>query len=335
MNILITGGSGYLGQALTTALLTHSANVNVNVTWVSRNAKTKPNTPSIKVMDYQALNQTEQRFDIIINLAGAGIADSRWTDKRKQQLYDSRLNPTQAVLDYMRRIAVKPKLFISGSAIGWYGAQSSNTCTTDNTDALTEESSFITDDFAHQLCDKWESLALTATSFNVPVAIVRTGIVLSSNGGMIAKLKLPFSLGVGGRLASGKQVMSWISRDDWVRAVQFIINYHLATNVSLDSNAINTATDTPQVADTLATQSATTHIYNLTAATAVNNAEFTKAVGSWLNRPTVFAQPQALLKLIFGEMATLLIDGQRVVPKRLLELGFKFKDNTVAEALAV
>lgn len=281
-------------------------------------------------MDYQALNQTEQRFDIIINLAGAGIADSRWTDKRKQQLYDSRLNPTQAVLDYMQRIAVKPKLFISGSAIGWYGAQSSNSDNIDNTDALTEESQFIMDDFAHQLCDKWESLALTATSFNVPVAIVRTGIVLSGNGGMIAKLKLPFSLGMGGRLASGKQVMSWISRDDWVRAVQFIINYHLATNATT-----NTANDTPQVADTLATQSATTHIYNLTAATAVNNAEFTKAVGSWLNRPTVFAQPQAVLKLIFGEMATLLIDGQRVVPKRLLELGFKFKDNTVAEALTV
>ncbi len=330
MKILISGGSGYLGRALSEYLLNdYQQNVpretltdkqiisdknidvsretilsKISITWLSRSANT--HTPnSIHLLTYQQLATTEESFDVIINLAGAGIADKRWSKKRKQQLFASRLNPTQALLDYMQKTSVKPKLFISGSAIGWYGADSNN-----KSEKLSENSEFITDDFAHQLCEQWEKLALTANEINIPVAIIRTGVVLSNQGGMIEKLKLPFSLGLGGRLGDGQQIMSWISRDDWVRAVGFIINNNLAKD-----------------------KSELQQIYNLTALNAVSNYEFTKAVGNWLNRPTIFAQPRFMLKLIFGEMATLLIDGQNVYPQKLSDMGFDFQHKTIKEVL--
>lgn len=331
MKILISGGSGYLGRTLTEYLLNDYQNVpretsniikkqndkieeeintvpretmlsKISITWLSRSANT--HTPnSVNLLTYEQLATTEEIFDMIINLAGAGIADKRWSEKRKQQLFTSRLNPTQALLDYMQKTSVKPKLFISGSAIGWYGADSNN-----HNERLSENSQFLTDDFAHQLCDKWEKLALTASEINIPVAIIRTGVVLSKQGGMIEKLKLPFSLALGGRLGDGQQIMSWISRDDWVRAVGFIIEH----------NFIRKKFELQQ-------------IYNLTAPNSVSNAQFTKAVGKWLNRPTIFAQPRFMVKMIFGEMATLLIDGQNVYPQKLLDMGFQFKDKQIQE----
>lgn len=305
MHILITGGSGFLGQALTKEACKLD---DVTITWVSRNTNTP--TPDgisgLNVIDYDELKTSQTQFDVVINLAGAGIADARWSDKRKQLLLDSRLKPTQAILDYIAQAQQKPKLVISGSAIGWYGAQK-------GTDKLTEQSPNQSNDFAHSLCAQWENLATTATEYSLPVAIVRTGVVLHPTGGMISKLKLPFSTGLGGKLGSGKQIMSWISANDWVRAVLFIIEQNLAANQSGNL--------------------APKQIYNLTAPTAVSNAEFTKAVGSWLNRPAVFAQPEFLLKTMFGEMATLLIDGQNVYPQNLLDMGFEFEHGSVVQAL--
>ncbi|PIE47397.1 MAG: TIGR01777 family protein [Gammaproteobacteria bacterium] len=302
MHILITGGSGFLGSALTQQLLADGTH---QISWVSRHKK-MPSPAGVKVITYDELANINKIYDIIINLAGAGIADKRWSDKRKQILYSSRLKPTQAVIRYIQQANSKPKLLISGSAIGWYGAQT-------NDERLTEKSPAQNHDFAHQLCKKWEQLALTATSDNVPVAIVRTGVVISSTGGMIHKLKLPFSLGVGGKLGSGKQTMSWIGLNDWINAVLFIIEQNIGNT---DKNLPNK------------------QFYNLTAPNAINNATFTKAVGNWLNLPTLFSQPDFLLKLLFGEMATLLIDGQNVYPKNLLDMGFEFKEHTVAKALS-
>ncbi len=198
---------------------------------------------------------------------------------------------------------MKPKLFISGSAIGWYGVDNNN-----SNKQLTENCEFLTDDFAHQLCDKWEKLALTANEINIPVAIIRTGVVLSKQGGMIEKLKLPFSLALGGRLGDGQQIMSWISLTDWVRAVGFIIKNNLEDN-----------------------NSELQQIYNLTAPNSVNNTEFIQAIGNWLNRPTVFTQPRFMVKLIFGEMAILLIDGQNVYPQKLLDMGFQFQHKEITK----
>ena len=226
-------------------------------------------------------------------------------------MFDSRLKPTQAVIDYIERIGNKPKLLISGSAIGWYGIQKENDPT-----ALDETSPMTKTDFAHEICQAWEQLALTAqdavtdaVTDAVPVAIVRTGVVIAPEGGMVGRLITPFKMGTGGKLGNGRQIMSWISRIDWVRAVIFIIEQNLT--------------------HTLPTQ----QIYNLTNPTPISNAAFTDAMGTWLHRPTLMTLPAFVVKTMFGEMSTLLLDGQRVVPTALLDQGFEFNDLTVLDAL--
>ncbi len=328
MNILISGGSGFLGSAFSRELIARYSlqNKNVNITWLTRDSS-QAHPDDINMMTYEELTQSDMSFEVIVNLAGAGIADSRWSDERKEQLLASRIQPTEALLAFMARTSSKPKLLVSGSAIGWYGTQSDK--------SLTESSGFETD-FAHKLCDDWEQLALKATNHGVPVAIVRTGIVIHPEGGMLGKLLTPFKMGVGGQLGDGKQVMSWISREDWVGALIFIIEQHLANhasdegqhtseqhhaNVNSSDNGLKTANDTPAV------------VYNLTAPNPVTNHTFTKALGTWLHRPTFFTLPAFLLKLMFGEMSTLLIDGQKVLPKALLEAGYEFKQPTFKQAL--
>lgn len=313
MKILITGGSGFLGTALTQSLKTHGVQGDTaSVTWVSRSVeKEKTKNIADDVISYDDLASTNETYDVIINLAGAGIADSRWTDARKQELFDSRLKPTQAVIDYIERIGNKPKLLISGSAIGWYGIQKENDPT-----ALDETSPMTKTDFAHEICEAWEQLALTAqdavtdtVTDAVPVAIVRTGVVIAPEGGMVGRLITPFKMGTGGKLGNGQQIMSWISRTDWVRAVIFIIEQNLT--------------------HTLPTE----QIYNLTNPTPISNAAFTDAMGTWLHRPTLMTLPAFVVKTMFGEMSTLLLDGQRVVPTALLDKGFEFNDLTVLDAL--
>ena len=306
MNILISGGSGFLGSAFSDELskLYRAQDKDLEITWLTRDSS-QQRPDSIHMMTYDELTQTDQNFDVIINLAGAGIADSRWSDSRKAQLLTSRVQPTESLLAFIEHSAVKPKLLVSGSAIGWYGAQGNK--------PLTEISSAEID-FAHQLCEEWEQLALKACQYNVPVAIVRTGVIIHPNGGMLGKLLTPFKMGVGGQLGDGQQIMSWISRDDWVGAVIFIMEKHLNANahVKLEPHAT---------------------IYNLTAPNPVNNQQFTKEVGTWLHRPTFFTLPTPVLKVMFGEMATLLVDGQKVIPQALLDAGYTFKHPTLKQAL--
>lgn len=301
MKVLITGGSGFLGSALTRALQQQGVKGQaVKVTWVSR---TPYNAIANQVISYDELATTEESFDIIINLAGAGIADSRWSNERKKVLLESRIGPTQALLDYIHRIATKPKLFISGSAIGWYGAQAQSDPT-----ALDETAQPGTD-FAHELCQTWEQLALTANT-QLPLVIIRTGVVISPAGGMVGRLITPFKLGTGGKLGNGQQVMSWISREDWVQAVIFIIEKNLSVDIANYQQ-----------------------IYNLTAPSAITNEEFTHIMSQWLHRPTVMSLPAFAVKAMFGEMSTLLLDGQRVMPKALLDQGYRFKDTDLLAAL--
>jgi len=316
MNILISGGSGFLGSTFSEELSKRyqQADKELHITWLTRDTnQAHPN--DINMMTYEELATIDKSFDVIINLAGAGIADSRWSDERKEQLMASRVKPTESLLEFIARSHVKPKLMLSGSAIGWYGTQGDK--------PLTESSAYQTD-FSHKLCDDWEQLALKATDYGVPVAIVRTGVVIHPEGGMIAKLLLPFKMGVGGQLGDGEQMMSWISREDWVGAAIFIIEKHLAETSGKQvtpNNELKTHNDTPAL------------VYNLTAPNPVTNHTFTKAMGAWLHRPTIFTLPEFLLKLMFGEMSTLLIDGQKVLPQALLEAGYDFKHTDIQQAL--
>lgn len=316
MDILISGGSGFLGSAFSEAIIKRyqKDDKKVQITWLTRDSKqAHPN--DIKMMTYDELVKSDKSFDVILNLAGAGIADKRWSDARKEQLLASRIKPTEALLDFIARSSSKPKLLVSGSAIGWYGPQGDK--------SLTESSGFNAD-FSHKLCDDWEQLALKATDYGVPVAIVRTGVVIHPKGGMVSKLLTPFKMGVGGQLGDGKQIMSWISRTDWVRAVIFIIEEHLSSQrqqVNSIDNTLTTANATPAL------------VYNLTEPNPVTNHTFTKTLGAWLHRPTFFTLPAFLLKLMFGEMSTLLIDGQKVLPQALLDAGFEFEHTALEHAL--
>ena len=317
MNILISGGSGFLGSAFSQELLMRYQQMGkaLQITWLTRDSN-QAHPSDITMMTYDELANSDAYFDVILNLAGAGIADARWSDDRKEQLLASRMKPTKDILAFVARSHVKPKLLVSGSAIGWYGNQGDK--------PLTESSGFQTD-FAHQLCDDWEQLALQATEFGVPVTLVRTGVVIHPAGGMLSKLLTPFKMGIGGQLGNGQQIMSWISRDDWVAAVTFVIEQQLDDSTFQVNENTRTARHTPS--------NKVAKIYNLTAPNPVTNHTFTKTLGAWLHRPTFFTLPAFLLKLIFGEMSTLLIDGQKVLPKALLDSGFEFKHQTLKEAL--
>lgn len=326
MNVLISGGSGFLGRALSDALIeqakpqnesiNESINEGVKVTWLSRNPN-QDHDDAIDIITYEELisrSQAAPHFDVIVNLAGAGIADSRWSDERKEELMASRIKPTEAILEFIAKAAIKPKLLLSGSAVGWYGDQGEKPL---------DEASQANPDFAHKLCDDWEQLASKATEFGVPVAIVRTGIVIHPDGGMVKRLLTPFKLGLGGKLGDGAQIMSWISRDDWVRAAIFVINEHLSKN--RQSVSENNEPDSEN--------STKAQIYNFTAPNPVTNLEFTQALGKWLHRPTVMSVPAPVLKVAFGEMSTLLLDGQKVLPKALLDSGFDFHQPSIEQAL--
>jgi uncharacterized protein (TIGR01777 family) len=233
--------------------------------------------------------------DAVINLAGANIAQ-RWTDDAKREIRDSRVNGTTTLCRALAALSKKPRVLLSGSAIGIYGAQRS--------DAV-DESSSLGDDFLAAVARDWEAATEPASAAGVRVVHLRTGIVLSRNGGMLERLLLPFKLGVGGKLGGGDQWLSWIALPDYVEALSFLFD-----------------------ADTIAGP------VNMVAPNPATNAEFTHALGRVLRRPTVFTVPRAAMSLVFGEMAddTIFAD-QRVRPRRLLEAGFAFALPTLEAAL--
>jgi len=288
MRILITGGSGFLGRALTAALLAQ----NDSPTWLSRDPGAIDAPVGVAVRGYGDL-QAADRFDAVVNLAGAGIADRRWSDARKQELFDSRLGPTRKIVDWMRRAQVRPRLLVSGSAVGWYGRHPP--------DLQLDEDSAPHEEFVHALCGQWERAALEAVPLGVPVVLLRTGVVLDPTAGMLRRLLPAFRAGAGGQLGDGRQVLSWIAREDWVRAVLAILDRHADRPLATLAGPVN-----------------------LTAPEPVSNREFTRTLARALRRPAWATMPAGLLRLAFGEMSTLLLDGQRVLPRRLDVAGFEF-----------
>lgn len=283
--ILITGGTGFIGQAL----CRHFSNQGADITVLSRTPEKVASVCGAKVKALDSLDHIDkqQNFNIIINLAGAGIFDARWTDARKQILRDSRIRLTAQLVNVIAERETKPELLISGSAIGYYGNQGNI--------VLHEDSGSITD-FSSQLCADWEAEAMKAEAFGVRVCLIRTGLVLAEGGGLIARMLWPFKCGFGGRIGSGKQWMSWIHRQDWIRIIEMMI-----------SNATMRGA------------------YNATAPNPVTNLEFTQTLAKTLQRPALFPLPESLLKLLLGEMSELLLGSQQVLPQRLLEQGFEFQ----------
>jgi uncharacterized protein len=234
--------------------------------------------------------------DAVVNLAGASIAGGRWTKERKALLHSSRIDTTRALVNALAKMNARPRVLVSASAIGIYGDRGE--------EVLTEESKPGTD-FLAGLAREWEAEALKAEALGIRVVLARFGIILARQGGALAKMLLPFKLGAGGRLGSGRQWMSWIALEDVVGIVRFAI----------ENGSVRGAV-------------------NVVAPGAVQNAEFTKALAKAVHRPALFPAPAFALRLMLGEMAdALLLSSQRVAPQRLQQLGFRFQRADLPSAL--
>jgi uncharacterized protein len=289
MRILVSGGTGFIGQALCPQLTHDGHDV---IVW-SRQAH-----PDVAegVTAIQRLDQLSGPGpDAVINLAGASIADGRWTTERKRLLVDSRVGTTGKLVEWMRAMENPPKALISASAVGYYGEQGNRVITEDTPP---------TPGFTHDLCVQWEKEALKAESLGVRVCLVRTGVVLDRDGGALAKMLLPFKMGAGGRLGSGEHYFPWIHRADIVGIYQWLVENEQASGA-----------------------------YNASAPEPVTNAEFTRTLGRALKRPTLLPMPEPVLRLLFGEMSELLLVSNRMMPKRLLDEGFEFRYPELKRAL--
>ena len=290
MRILITGGTGFIGKTLCPLLASQGHQL---VLW------TRQLNPSLPegVTDYvNQLSELEPNsVEAIINLAGAGIADKRWSTERKNLLISSRVKTTEQLVAWIEAQTVKPEVLVSSSAVGFYGEQGNN--------AVTEQTQPAAG-FTHDLCVAWEAAALAAEKLGVRVCLVRTGVVLGKGGGSIAKMLPAFRLGLGGRLASGQHWFPWIHLEDMVKAYAWLVKNKQVSGV-----------------------------FNASAPNPVTNAEFTKALGRALNRPTIFPMPEAVLKVLFGEMGELLLVSSKMLPQRLLKEGFEFAYPTLDAAL--
>ena len=292
--VFVTGGSGFIGQALVPALLNRGHPVTVLTRSPETAAKHLPDAVTLVT---SIAGNANWQHGIVINLAGENLFTQRWTDSRKQTLLDSRIETTRELVNTMRT-EQPPELFISGSAIGYYGMDPSGNLTEDAKPG---------DDFAAVLCQRWEAAALEANDLTA-VALTRLGVVLDDDGGALERMLPPFKLGVGGRLGSGKQDFSWITRHDLVRLFLYLIDQHAEGQTVAGA-------------------------WNSTAPAPVTNAEFTQALGDALNRPTAIPVPAFALKLMLGEAAGMLLGGARVLPTRAQSAGFRFEHETIKTAL--
>lgn len=292
MQILITGGSGLIGRRFIQRYPQYRYTV------LSRQPQTAATAlpPDLKIIGSLTQLTNLDQFDAVINLAGEPIAERRWHGVQKRRIEQSRWQTTRDLIQLMRQGTRPPAVFLSGSAIGYYG-HSEDRC-------LSEFDRAVRDDFATNLCQEWEQVATLAEPQS-RLVLLRTGIVLDAQLGALTKIRPPFALGLGAKLGSGRQFMSWIHIADMVDAMHFLL--------------VNTNASGP---------------FNMTAPNPVRNIEFTNKLAGQFNKRAMLTLPSCLLRLLMGESASLLLDSQRVLPLRLTELGFQFSYATLASALS-
>jgi len=297
MRIIITGGTGLIGGALAANL----ANDGHEVILLSRAPERTTSLPSgVRAERWDGRTATgwgslADGADAIVNLAGEGIASGRWTEERKRRIRESRVNAGQAVVEAVKTVARKPGVVIQSSAVGYYGVHGDEEIT---------ESTPAGDDYLAGVAVAWENSTAPVEAMGVRRAVIRTGVVLSNKGGALPQMLLPFKLFAGGPLGNGKQWLPWIHIADEVSAIRFLIENRQASGA-----------------------------FNLCAPNPLTNAEFGRVVGRVMGRPAFMPTPAFALRLVFGEMATVLLDGQRQIPKRLLELSFAFRFPSAEAAL--
>lgn len=305
MRILMTGGTGLIGRALTKELLTKGHQITI----LSRNPqKHQAAMPDVELVQWNGRTPENwfhliESTDAVINLAGAsiageglsGILTQRWSDAVKQRIRQSRTDAGQAIVQAIEAAKNKPRVLIQSSAVGYYGPRGSEDVT---------ENTVPGDDFLAQVCVDWENSTQAVEAMGVRRVIVRTGLVLTAKGGILPMMLLPFRLFVGGPIGSGRQGIPWIHIQDEVNALIFLLENEAADGA-----------------------------YNLTAPNPVNSKQFGKVAGKVLRRPSFFPTPAFALKIALGEKSTLVLDGQRAVPTRLLEAGYNFAFTDLEKAL--
>ena len=297
MKIVVAGGSGFLDRALAT----HLSGAGHDVVVLTRSAR---GAGDVRHVEWRPDGTADGAWvgevdgaDAIVNLSGAGIADRRWSEARKALLRSSRVLPTRSIVEAIRTSSSRPGLLVQGSAIGYYGLSENATFT---------ETSVAGFDYLGHMCAEWEAAAQPAADLGSRWVLLRTGIVLATDGGALQKMRRPFLFFAGGPIGTGRQVLSWIHRDDWVAMVAWML-------------------DTPSLAGPV----------NATAPNPVTNAEFSKALGRALGRPSWLPVPAFALRVLFGELAdAALLGGQRVVPARATESGFRFRYPDINTALS-
>ena len=299
MKILITGSTGLVGTVLTQNLQRVGHTV-CRLVRPGTSAQAIGGSQGFDVNWNPAtgeLGGAAVGADAVVNLAGASIADGRWTPRRKQLLRSSRTDTTRALVQALAKMSARPRVLISASATGIYGNCGDETLT---------EASQPGDDFLSEIAKEWESEALKAEALGIRVVRARFGVILSKHGGALPQMMRPFQFGVGGKIGSGKQWMSWITLDDSVAILRLALE---SANITGPLNVVS-----PQP---------------------VTNADFTKILAATLHRPALFAAPAFALRLLLGEMAdALLLSSQRVLPTQLQTLNYKFAHPDLATALA-
>lgn len=295
-HILITGGTGFIGTRLVQALVAARHHVTV----LTRNPKTADELAHpVRVISSLDLIDDDAHFDAIVNLAGEAIASGLWTKKKRARIIASRVDMTRAVCALIERLTHKPECLINGSAIGWYGLQDAGD------DIELSEDAAARPAFVHEICEAWEQETIPISTQGVRVVILRIGLVLGVDGGMLAKLLTPFEFGGGGVMGSGQQWMSWIEHDDLIRAIGF-------------------AMSSPHLSGPI----------NATAPNPVRNSVFSRDLAVALNRPLLLRFPERLLAGGLGDLGReTMLGGQRIVPVRLLEHGFEFRFADLAPTL--
>jgi uncharacterized protein (TIGR01777 family) len=297
MRIVITGGTGLIGSAVAHEM----GGAGHEVVILSRDlSKVKKLPPSTRAVQWDGKTGAgwSSLLDgdtAIVHLAGESIAAGRWTESRKRRIRDSRVESGRAVLEAIRQAKEKPKALLQGSAVGFYGPHG---------DEVITEGHPPGSDFLADVCVDWEASTAEAEGLGVRRALLRTGIVLSPDGGALPKMSLPFKLGAGGPLGGGRQWLPWIHLADEVGAIRFLLERDDARGP-----------------------------FNLTAPQPLTNRDFGRALGKALHRPSLAPAPGFALRLVLGEMADMLLNGQRAVPQRLLEMGYVFRFPEALQAL--
>ncbi len=302
MKIAITGATGFVGSRLVQKLNAENHQIVV----LTRNlAKAQRVFPSLTFRNLEFVTYTPKESgkwqesisgcDAVINLAGEPIAE-RWTAQQKREILESRQLGTRKIVEAIAKAAVKPKVLVSGSAIGYYGTSET---------AVFEETSPSGSDFLAEVCQNWEAEAEKVKEFGVRLAILRLGIVLADGGGALAKMIGPFQMFAGGPIGTGRQWFSWIHRDDLVDLIVEVV-----TNDQMSG------------------------VYNATAPNPVKMKQFCQTLGEVMNRPSWLPVPEFALELLLGDGAIVVLEGQQVLPKRAQALGFQFQYPELKPALA-